>query len=456
MNARKSVTIIGGGITGLTAAYELRDADIDVTLHEASGRLGGKVQTDHSLGAPVEAGADWFITRQPAALELCRELGLEHQLVTPDRSGAYVWSRGHLRRIIPELVRGVPTRPYKAMRAGLLSPIGAARATFELANRRRLSGPDRSVGAFVRKRFGSEVLERLVDPMLAASRSGSAHEMSLAAAAPELDAAARSHPSVTRALRHAQAGASATTPFLGLRGGMTSLIDGLAASLSADVSVRSPIAGMSRTNGGFTFSTKDGSRATNAVVVAVPAPAAAALVASLDEQLADDLRAIPYEPAIVASLAFARDAVRVPGEGSGVLIPSAEGRLLTAFAWFSEKWAHARPPDGSVVVRCFVGSRDALAWSDDQLVARICDDLRAITEAAADPTAYSVTRWDAALPVYRVGHRDLMQRIDAHLARLPGIELAGAGYRGSGLPDCISDGRRAARSVLAHLAANNS
>ena len=450
---RKRVAIVGGGITGLSAAYELRDANVDVTLLEASERLGGKILTHQVAGVPVEAGADWFLTRQPAALELCRRLGLEDDLVPPDRSGAYIWSRGGLHKMIPQLVRGVPTRPKEAAEGGLVSKAAAMRASLELLNLRPLRGPDVSVGSFVRKRFGHEVMERLVDPMLAASRSGSADEMSLAAAAPELDAAARSHRSVLSALRQAPSPSSDNPPFLGLRGGMSRLSDALVAHLTGlDIRVGTQVAEISRANDRYLV---DGVEA-DTIILAVPAHAAASLTRSLDTDLARELGRIHFEPAVVVTLAFPPGSGPPPADGSGVLVPSGEKRLLTACAWFSEKWRHAKPDDGSLIVRCFVGRKDALEFSDNDLIAGVTEELRAIAGINGSPREHSVVRWEAALPVFRVGHNEIVDRIEKRLEGLPGIAIAGAGYRGSGLPDCISQGQTAARKALDHLAANPS
>ena len=453
-----AVVVIGGGITGLVAArrVRMRAPEAQVVLLEADERLGGKIRTDEIAGVPIEAGADWFLTRQPAAVELCRELGLEDRLVAPDRTGALVWSGGRLRRLIPELVRGVPTKPFKAMTAGLLSPLGALRASADLFSPSRLDGADISIGSLVRRRFGNEVMERLVDPLLAASRSGSADEMSLAAAAPEVDRAARSHRSVTRGLRAAQSPHGALPSFLGVRGGMKVLLDALTNDLrGVDVHMGTNVTRLEPRGPKFAIRTSAGELAADAVICAVPASTASQLVEPFDGSLAADLATIEYAPAIVLSLVYPADAGAPPSEGSGMLVPSGEGRLLTACAWFSEKWGHARPPDGSLVLRCFVGRSEALSMTDAGLVDGVASELRDALHLSGPPSEAHVTRWPAALPVYRVGHLDLIDAIEARLERHRGLTLAGAGYRGSGLPDCISQGERAADTVMGLLGAGD-
>lgn len=451
----RTVGVVGGGITGLVAAFRLKKLQprTRVVILEADDRIGGKILTHEVAGVPIEAGADWFVTRQPAALELVHELGLDGELVTPSRSGAYVWSRKKLRRLPPDLVRGVPPRPLAAARAGLLSPQGAVRANRDLLTKEPLTGPDISIGELVRRRLGDEVMERLVDPMLAASRSGSADDMSLAVAAPELDHAARSNKSLLRGLRTAHRQKSEIPPFYGLRGGMGRLVDALQDG-STDVEIRTNtrVTAVRHGEGGGYLLDLDGENLkADGVLVAVPAPAAAAILRPLDPNLSDSLTDIRYSPAIVLTLVYPTGAGAAPAEGSGMLVPSTEARLLTACAWFSEKWEHARPSDGSLVLRCFVGRQDALAMEDEELVSGVAYEIKKSLRLAGPPNRSHVKRWDAALPVYRVGHAQLMDAIEEGVALLPGLELAGAGYRGSGLPDCISQGNAAARALEGHL-----
>ncbi|HEX2050836.1 MAG TPA: protoporphyrinogen oxidase [Actinomycetota bacterium] len=448
--------VVGGGVTGLVAARTLRRRapHVPVVLFEASERLGGKVRTVPVEGAAFEAGADWFVTRNPAALDLCRELGLGDDLVEPSARGALVFSRGALRPVPPN-VRGVPTSVLALARGGVVSPAGAARALADAALSGPLSGPDVSIGALVRRRFGRAVLERLVDPMVAAARAGRPDDLSLAAAAPELDAAARSSRSVARALRKAAATVDAPS-FLGLRGGMETLVDALARDAAGvDVRTGARATEVVAAPGGYDVHVA-GARPVRAaaVVVTVPAPAAVALVARLSPAAAGELRAIPYAGGAVVALVYPPGTRPHGVAGSGVLVPAVERRTLTACAWYSDKWPHARPPDGSLVVRCFVGrSADdrAVALDDDALATRAADDVAGLTGVTARPRATRVLRWIDALPEYRVGHLERVARAERALSGHPRVALAGAAYRGSGLPDCIAQGRAAAERVARAL-----
>lgn len=448
-----TIAVVGGGITGLIAARELAHRGRDVVVLEASGRLGGKIRTHHFGGATVEGGADWFITRSPEGRELCEELGLSEDLVPPSVSGAAVWSRGRLKRLPKGFVRGIPTSPMAALRSGFVGPLGAARMLADYLLPGPLEGDDVSIGAYLRPRLGKRVLERLVDPMLAASRSGTADEMSLRVGAPEVDAAARSSRSVMKGVRPI-AGGTGPPPFVGLRGGMERIIGALAADLGgAQVRLQTPVRALAATHGGWHLELDDASLDCDGVVLAVPPPVAASLLRDAAYQCAAHLSTIRFAPAVVAGLVYEPGDVVPPDDLSGFLVPSAEHRFAGAGAWFSAKWPHARSEDGAHVIRCFVGrteNDDRARQGDDRLLARVLADVAEIMGIAAEPReARILLRDEAALPVFRVGHLEAVAHAEAALAGLPPLALAGAGYRGSGIPDCIASGRRAAASLNA-------
>ncbi|MGH2730390.1 MAG: protoporphyrinogen oxidase [Actinomycetota bacterium] len=453
---RPTVAVIGGGITGLTAAHLLASAPVAprVVLLEATSRLGGKLRTEAVDGVTVEAGADWFVTTPPWAVDLSRTFELS--LVEPAVAGAYIWARGRLRPLPEGFVRGIPTSPLAAVRSGVLSARGAGRALRDLLNVRPLTGADLSVGAFVRRRFGSEVAERLVDPVVAAARAGAIDELSLKDATPDLDDIARSHRSVILGLRALRRRAPQEAPrFLGIEGGMSLLIDGLAARLDAvEVRMGAAVRGLRRSDTGYELRLADDTIAADAVVLAVPAFAAAEIVASLSTHAADELRRIDYADSAVVALTYPPDAGRRLERGSGWLVPTREHKTLTAGAFYSAKWPRAAPADGGLVLRCFVGRGGrvpALDLDDHELISLVAREVAFVTGNSGQPRAAGVFRWDAGLPVYRMGHRERVERIEKELAPLPSLALAGAGYRGSGIPDCIRQGEEAARRVLSSL-----
>jgi protoporphyrinogen/coproporphyrinogen III oxidase len=438
------VAVAGGGITGLVAARELGRAGHDVVLLEAGGRLGGKIRTRALTGALVEDGPDWFVTTQPAALHLCRELGLGADLVEPAVAGAKVWADGRLWSLPAPNVRGVPASARAALSASAL-PYGARlRALAGLLWPGRLTGPDISVGSFVRKRFGPRVLDRFVDPMLAASRSGRPDELSLGAAAREIDSAARAGRGLMMTLGHTAGSAS----FVGILGGMERLADELWKSLpSTDVRLDTAVESVERAGTGYRIATAHGLVRADAVVVALPAYAAAAVLSRMDEALAQSLARIEYSSCAVATFVYPPGSPDPPRGVSGVLVPSSEGMLMTACAWFSTKWPHARPPDGGPVIRCFAGRRPAdpaLDLDDDLLTARLAAEVGEVA-GLGSPSAHTLARWDRALPVYAVGHPNLVWAVQDSAAHHPGLAIAVSGLSGSGLPDCIAAGGAAAR-----------
>lgn len=442
-----SVVVVGGGITGLVAARRLAQAGEDVVLLEAAPRLGGKIITHHLGDVIVEGGPDWFVTRAPHALALCGALGLSEDLVAPAASGTLVVRGGKLRPFPSGFVRGVPTSARAALSGGFLSPLGAVRVLGDYILPGPLQGPDTSIGTLVRRRMGNQVLERLVDPMLAASRSGGPDDVSLAAGAPELDAAARSSRSIMRGLRR-RADAPGTWPFLGLRGGFARLVAAVAGDLgNAEVGTSAPVERVDAAGAGWKVTHSGGEVvAARAVVLTVPAPTAGELLSGPAPAAARRLAEVVYEPAAVVGLVYPPGTAPAPSGASGVLVPRSERRTVTACAWFSAKWPHSTPPDGPDVVRAFVGGPAALL-PEDELVGRVSAEVADLTGAPARPDAVVVARWEDALPVLGVGHLDLVD--EARAALPPGLAVAGAGYHGSGLPDCVRQGEEAAEAVLA-------
>jgi oxygen-dependent protoporphyrinogen oxidase len=458
-----AIAVIGGGITGLSAAYELATIappQARLLLFEASGRLGGKVRTDAVDGVLTEAGPDSFLVREPWARELCDKLGLGDDLVAPAVFGAAILHRGRLRRLPEGFAYGMPSRPLGALRTGLLSPLGALRAAGDLFLPGPLRGPDVSIGDFVRRRFGRQVLERLVDPLLAGTRAGTPDGLGLAAAAPPIDALARRHRSVIAGLHAARRAGeleSGPPPFLGIRGGMQRLTDELSRALASRVDTRTnaAVASVKATADGFSLTTAAQETLTAAgIVIAVPAFAASPLLGELDAGAARELRAIEHASVAVVTLVYSPGSFETLRGISGILVPSSEGRTIAAATFFDTKWPHAAPSDGRRIVRCVIGrsgTHPALELADDALAARAHADLRDALGIVAEPIGSLVVRWERGLAQYSVGHLERISRVERALSRHGAVALPGSGYRGSGLPDCIRQGRDAARRVLGAL-----
>jgi oxygen-dependent protoporphyrinogen oxidase len=457
---RARVVVVGGGIAGLAAAHRLSE-HADVVLLEAAEHPGGKFATTEVDGVTFENGPDSFVAREPHVERLAIAVGLSHELIPPALFGAHIWSNGKLKHAPADFVFGMPTSPLAALRSGLLSPRGAARAAADLVLPGPLEGPDISIGDFVRRRFGSEVLDRLVDPLLAGTRAGDASDISLAAAVPQIDGLARRHRSLAVGLaRSKRAGTKVggPPPFLAPRSGMSRLIEALVDHLSTSVEIRTSAVALrlERRDGGCRVQLEgDSSIDGEAVVLAVPAFIASDLLGELNPLAAGELAGIDYASVATACFIWPPGSVDVPPDASGLLVPSREGRTLAAATWFSQKWPHLAPPDGRIVIKAFAGraAGDAeAALDDDRLLAALLDDLTAALEVRARPLAADVVRWPRALPQYAVGHLDRIGRIEQALRSTPGIHLAGAAYGGTGISDTVRSAQVAADRIL-HSAA---
>jgi oxygen-dependent protoporphyrinogen oxidase len=431
------VDVIGGGIAGLAAAWFLERRDIDVEVHEASDRLGGKIVTGEVEGRAVELGPDAFLARVHDGVELCRALGLGDELIAPATGSAHLLLNGRLRPLPDGLVLGVPSDVVAVARSGVLSNLGLLRAAAEPFLPGRPLRRDASVGSVVRNRFGPEVFEKLVDPLVSGINAGRADDLSIDATTPQLSALARRDRSLLVGARRARQAAPAGGPvFLTVRSGLQRVIEALVADLRGPVHLGAPVTSLADLDG-------DG------VVVATPAFAAAEL---LEGDAARELAAIPYASVMLTVLTYPLGAVRRHLDGSGFLVPRAEGRLMTACSWGSSKWPHWAGPD-RVVLRVSAGRSDderAMALDDDELVARLHTEVASVLNITAEPDEAVVTRWPRSFPQYPVGHLDRVARIEAALPAR--VALAGAALRGVGIPACIASGRTAADRLASTLA----
>jgi len=460
---RVNVVVIGGGIAGLSAAFRLRQqADavgraIDVTLIEADARLGGKVLTERRDGFVLEGGPDAFIVHKPQALELVRELGLGDRLLTSndERRGVFIHHRGRLQPVIDGLPMLVPSRWQELATSPLLSWWGKLRfATEGLVPARRGAG-DESVADFVRRRLGKEALEHVAEPMLAHLHAGDVERMSLEATYPQLAELERRWGSLRRGVG-AQRARMTKPPgpiFWTLRDGLQELTERLAAELDpASLILGRRAVRLRRSGSSYVVELEDGRRfEAAAVVLATPSFAAADLVEEIDATLAGRLRDLRNASMATLSLGYRRADVRHPLAGFGFFVPRRGLRHLLACSWISNKFDH-RAPDGTVLLRVFLGGalqEDLLELDDDTLVRGVEEDLQEIMGFRATPIVRRLVRWPAGYPQYLVGHHQRVERIEAALP--PGLVLAGSGYYGVGLPDCIRSGSEAAGRVLASI-----
>lgn len=460
MQRRPRVAVLGGGISGLTTAALLRSAPEppDVVLVEAEARLGGKVLTRTLDGRTVETGPDAFVMRVPAMARLVDDLGLRDDLVAPAGLGSYVWSRGGLRRLPPGTVFGVPDKLLPLVRSGLLSRRGVLRAGLDLVLPRQQLGPDPTVDDLVRPRFGAEVADRLVDPLVGGVHAGSTKQLSAASAVPDIEAMARAHRSLVLAVRGR--GRRTSGPggpaLMSLDGGLARLVEALVGRLDgATVLTGRAVAALEQGDDGFRVVLDDHEvLESDAVVVTTPAYVTAALLRDLAADAAAALRGVPYVDVATVTLAYPRSVFTRPLDATGFLVPPAEGRLLVGCTWLSSKWRHLAG-DGTVLVRAMVGRAGDRRWvdlDDVELVARVHDELVQAMGLTGEPADALVQRWPRALPQYVVGHRDRVAHVDTALARVPGLFVTGAAYRGAGIAACVDQAERTVQSVLSRLA----
>ncbi|HLK44904.1 MAG TPA: protoporphyrinogen oxidase [Acidimicrobiales bacterium] len=471
------VVVVGGGIAGLAAAYELRGgvagptaATPDVTVLEAA-TVGGKLQTASFAGRVVDVGPDGYLARRPEATALVHELGEEASLEPVGASGAWVYARGRLRRLPPGLALGVPTRLRDlggAGTVGILGLTGALRAAVDFVAPRpasRSALPDRAIGPLVADKLGRRVVDVLVDPLLGGIHAGRVRDLSAAAVYPPVLAAGQGRGSMMRALQSPGAAPSDGPAFFSLTHGLGSLVGVLTSRLRAlGVQVRDHDAVSSLARGApgaprWALETGEGRLAADAVVLACPPRSTAELLTGLDAHAATLVAGIDAASVVVVTLEFGPTEVPVPDTGTGVLVPAqtphgGDAFLTSAVTFLDRKWPHLAR-ESSMLLRVSAGKVDdrrALELDDGDLVARVCDELGGLFGSCGQPTASLVTRWPDSFPQYRVNHLARVDGIEAAAARLGGVAVAGAAYRGVGVPACVASGRGAARGVRAWLA----
>lgn len=460
VEAPLDVAIVGGGITGLSTAFFLLQSNpaLRVRVFESSGVAGGKVAGAVVAGIGVDTGPDAFLARVPGGVELADALGLSEELVAPATGRAYVWSRGVLRSLPAGLVLGVPTNLRSLARSRIISTRGIARAALDEVVPRRQTVKDPTVSMAIGAHLGREVVERLVDPLLGGINASDSDTLSLASAAPNLSAAAASS-RLMRALRSSNAAAARgqigitedRPTFLAPRRGIRTLIEKLQDRVP--VSLHSTVSKLEGADGEWRLTVNGDVIRARTVVLATPADSSALLLASVARRTAAELRLIRTASVALTLLAYPGESVVLP-PGSGMLVPRPEQRLLTASSWWNQKWPHL-DTHGHVLIRASAG-RDGdtrfMDLDDDALVDALHADLTAALGLTAKPVDAIVTRWHGGFPQYDTGHAARVDRIDAALGQeTKGIVLAGASYRGIGLPACIRDARRAADQLLGAL-----
>ena len=455
-SARADVVVVGGGIAGLAAALALHEAGRDFLLLESSPRYGGVIRTETTGGFVVEAGPDSILAQKPEGLALCRTLGLSGRLIptNPETRTIFVLRRGRMHALPEGMMLAVPTRIGPFLRSGLFSWPGKLRMGLDLVLPRGRATDDESIASLVRRRFGEEAVERLGEPLMAGIHAGDPERLSIRATFPRfVDLEAR-HRSLIRGMWASRGPAPSTgSAFYSLIGGLVELVDALVARLpAARRRTGAAVTVLERRDGVFMVGLADGtSVSAKAVILALPPPAAAPLLGPLSSEAKGLLESIPFASSATIALGYRREDVAHRLDGYGLLVPRGEGLRCTACTFVSTKFA-GRAPEGHVLLRAFLGGTrdpDVLGLSDADLVALARREMGPVLGLRAAPVLERVYRWPRATPQMEVGHLARMARLDAIVAGRPGLFLAGAGLRGTGLPDTIADGQRAAAAAAA-------
>jgi protoporphyrinogen/coproporphyrinogen III oxidase len=457
------IAIIGGGISGLTAAFTLEDhrraSAVEYTLYESSPNLGGVLRTEHIDGCIVEAGPDSFITEKPWAADLCRTLGIGDQLIgsnDADRK-TYILVHGHLTPMPDGLMFMVPTKILPTGFSPLFSWTTKLRIAQELLLPPRAAAADESVASLVERHYGSEMVDRLADPLLSGVYGGDAASLSVRAVLPRFAEMERTHGSLGRAMLAARkkmprsTNEAAAPLFTSLKKGMQQLVETLVPRLNASSLVtNTPARSIHLEAGGWTVSAGLKSDHFDAAILALPTHAAAHLLAVASPELSAELAAVGYSSSITVGLGYDRAVRRSLPPGFGFLVPRSEGKRLLAATFVHNKLPH-RAPEDRALLRCFfAGSNAEHIWqlSDDAIIAVVRNELQQILGLRAEPLFARVYKWKSAMAQYGVGHLERLDRIERLRQKLPKLALAGNGYRGIGVPDCIRSGQEAAKQIL--------
>lgn len=471
----RHVVVVGGGITGLVTAYRLARSSngmpIDVTLLEASDRLGGKLQTVEVGGLCVEAGADSFVVRKPWAVDLCKELGLHAQLVIPATSGAFVFTRGRLVPFPKRSAFGVPASAAELLRWPGMSHRGRWRALLDLWKAASKDDGDRSLGALVARRMGTEALDSLVAPLLAGLHAGDPHRLSIDATFPELRAWERVHGSLIRGARASLKGGARASErteeserrarevarmpmFTTVWGGLSRLVDALAGALGEDrIRTGAPASAIARNDDRFAVTAAGERFDADAVVMTTPASGAARLLAQVAPPASSELSAIRYASSAAVALVYPPGTAERLPDATGFVVSARADLSITACTWVSRKWPDDAFRDRAVL-RCFIGRagrEDLLDLRDEEIVAKAVEDVEHVRPIGVPPSAWRVLRWERAMPQYEVGHLGRVERIRAALRAVPGVFVAGSALDGVGIVDCVRQANDVSGEVRAYL-----
>jgi len=471
---QKRIAIVGAGIAGLSTAYYLRKLaqgggqHLDIMLLEKERRLGGSLLTEGADGFLMEGGPDCFISEKPWALKLCKELGLEKEVIGTNqqvRRTFILWG-GRLHEIPEGFMLLAPTSLWPFVKSSLFSLGGKVRMGLDLIIPRKKSDAEESLAAFVRRRLGREALERIAEPLVAGIHAGNPETMSLKSTFPRFIDLEREYRSLIWGMRQRKrqfANIRARyTMFITLRDGMEGMVSALEQALPGGIiSLGGEVVEVEKINGESSkkpryrlrIRGKKKEMEADAVVLATPAFVTARLLQGIAGDIAHQLNTIPYVSTATVNLAYERSQIGHPLDGYGFVVPRLEGRRIMAATFSSVKFP-GRAPQGKALLRCFVGgakNEELVSWGDDKLAAAVTADIAEILSITGEPQHVRIFRWEKAMPQYTVGHEEKLFRIEQGLSKLPGLYLTGSAYRGIGISDCVHQGELIAEQCLEYI-----
>ncbi|WP_141433136.1 protoporphyrinogen oxidase [Bacillus sp. 03113] len=470
MGAKKSkVVIIGGGITGLSTAYYLQKHarenqwPIEVTLVEASHRLGGKIQTIVKDGYVIEKGPDSFLARKQSASRLAKEVGMSDHLVHNASGQSFVLVNERLFPMPGGSIMGIPTQIAPFVTTGLFSAVGKLRAAADFILPRSNAVQDQSLGQFFRRRLGNEVVENLIEPLLSGIYAGDIDQLSLMSTFPQFYQVEQKYRSLILGMKQASNAApnkekktekKSNGLFLTFNTGLSSFVDAIESSLEASSVLKGfRVEDIKKQETGYQVDLNGGeSLFADSIVMAVPHQVTQSLFSKYE--LFDCLKDMPSTSVATVALAFDQKAIKKDINGTGFVVSRNSDYTITACTWTHKKWPHTTP-DGKVLLRCYIGrsgDQTVVDLSDDQIVKIVLEDLNRTMDISMDPEFVIISRWNDSMPQYTVGHKQRIEMIKARVKEeLPGIILAGSSYEGLGLPDCIDQGESAVKEAFTYL-----
>jgi len=467
-DVNQKVVIIGGGIAGITTAYYLQKKareqglNIDCQLLEASHKLGGKIQTTKRDGFVIEKGPDSFLARKQSASRLAKEVGLADKLIANTSGKSYVLVRDKLHPMPGGAIMGIPTQIAPFVTSGLFSPVGKLRAGLDFVLPRSEKKGDQSLGEFFRRRLGDEVVENLIEPLLSGIYAGDIDQLSLMTTFPQFHQVEQKHRSLILGMKHSAPSKQPRTKtpakkqgmFLTVSTGLQSFVDAVEAKLNqGSVKMGIRVEHIEKGDSNYQLTLSNGTTmSADSVVVATPHGAASSMFSQYP--FLDSFKEMPSTSVATVAMAFPESAIKNDIDGTGFVVSRNSDYTITACTWTHKKWPHSTPK-GKVLLRCYVGragDEAIVEQSDDEIIKVVLDDLNKTMNISSSPEFSIVSRWKEAMPQYTVGHLERLQAIDQAMQNeLPGVFLAGASYRGLGIPDCIDQGEEAVEKVLSFL-----